>query len=130
MNRSRSSRSLVALSLGALLVLARGSNADAAEATPHAGAGPCRQDVAKFCADAAAGQEKHKCMRAHLAELSAECKSFVAERGQKFKAAREACAGDAKKLCADAEHGGGHIASCLHEHAADLSPDCKSALAH
>ena len=119
-----------ALALGALIVLAREPQARAAQETARAGAGPCRQDVAKFCADAAPGQEKHKCMRAHQAELSAECKSFIAERRETFQAARKACASDADKFCADAEHGRGQVASCLREHTADLSPDCKGALSH
>ena len=37
-----------------------------------------------------------------------------------------ACAGDIKKLCADAKPGAGGVASCLKKHDADLSPGCKT----
>jgi hypothetical protein len=39
-----------------------------------------------------------------------------------------ACQADFKKFCADTQPGDGRIAACLHEHAAELAPDCKTAL--
>jgi len=50
-------------------------------------------------------------------------------QAQDRKAAREACAGDARKFCADVQRGGGRIIACLHQHDAELVPVCRDALA-
>jgi len=42
--------------------------------------------------------------------------------------ARAACVGDVQKLCANVERGNA-LQSCMREHQAELSPDCKSARA-
>src|SRR5579871_5274434 len=42
-------------------------------------------------------------------------------------AIRAACAGDAQKLCAGVQPGGGRIAACLKEHKDSLSDRCKQA---
>ena len=40
----------------------------------------------------------------------------------------DACTGDISKLCSDVKPGGGRIVFCLHEHAAQLTPECQTAL--
>lgn len=50
-------------------------------------------------------------------------------QAQDRKAAREACAGDARKFCADVQRGGGRIIACLHQHDAELASGCRDALA-
>jgi hypothetical protein len=50
-------------------------------------------------------------------------------QAQDRKAAREACAADARKLCADVQRGGGRIIACLRQHDAELAPGCRDALA-
>jgi hypothetical protein len=42
---------------------------------------------------------------------------------------REACGADIQKLCAGVQPGGGRILQCIKEHAADVSPGCKTAIA-
>jgi Cysteine rich repeat len=39
------------------------------------------------------------------------------------------CAEDAKKFCPGMQPGGGHIAKCMKEHEAELSPACQSRIA-
>ena len=50
-------------------------------------------------------------------------------QAQDRRAAREACAGDARKLCADVQRGGGRIIACLRQHDAELAPACRDVLA-
>ncbi len=42
--------------------------------------------------------------------------------------ARQACAADVAKLCADVQSGGGKVMQCVRQHRADVSPGCSSAL--
>jgi len=44
-------------------------------------------------------------------------------------ALRSACKADFEKLCKGTQPGGGRIIACLKSHDAELSPDCKAALA-
>jgi Cysteine rich repeat len=48
---------------------------------------------------------------------------------QDRKGLRAACMGSAKKFCADVQRGGGRILKCLRDHAGDLTPACRDALA-
>lgn len=41
---------------------------------------------------------------------------------------REACKADVAALCAGVQSGGGRIAGCMKEHAAQLSDGCKAAM--
>lgn len=45
------------------------------------------------------------------------------------QAMRDACAADIKTFCPDTAAGGGRPGQCFREHAADLSPTCKDAVA-
>ena len=42
---------------------------------------------------------------------------------------REACAADLKTLCGSIQPGGGRIRECIKQHRAELSTDCKVAIA-
>ena len=42
--------------------------------------------------------------------------------------AMKACKPDREKYCAGVEKGGGRVMACMKEHAAQLSPGCKSAI--
>jgi hypothetical protein len=44
-------------------------------------------------------------------------------------AVRSKCSGDFQKLCSGVQLGGGRAAACLRQHAADLTPACRAALA-
>ncbi len=47
---------------------------------------------------------------------------------EKSKEVKKACKADYKKLCRKVKAGEGRIVTCLREHSAKLSPDCKTAL--
>ena len=41
----------------------------------------------------------------------------------------KACKADVKQICADVKQGKGAIADCMKSHTADISDDCKEAMA-
>src|SRR5258708_4712490 len=55
--------------------------------------------------------------------------SALADDQPTLAAIRAACAGDAQKLCAGVQPGGGRIVACLKEHKDSLSDRCKQAAA-
>jgi hypothetical protein len=52
----------------------------------------------------------------------------TAQPGTGKGALRGACSAEAQKFCANTPRGKGQLRSCLQEHQADLSDDCKTAL--
>ena len=101
-----------------------------AQQVPPSSSHPCQADVARLCADAKQQGHAavHACMQQHADQLSAECKAHIAEREQRFEAAREACQPDVARLCADVTPGGHRIAACLRAHASELSQACQAAV--
>src|ERR1700730_4064996 len=53
--------------------------------------------------------------------------SALADDQPSLAAIRAACAGDAQKLCAGVQPGGGRVVACLKEHKDSLSDRCKQA---
>ena len=53
----------------------------------------------------------------------------IPAHAQDRKALRDACVGDAQKLCANVQRGQGRIVQCLKSHEAELSPACRDGLA-
>ncbi len=93
--------------------------------------GPCKADVEKFCKDIEPGEGRIiACLKAHEAELSAECKTRDLEaKGPKEKKGNgliEACKADLDKLCAGVKDGPGGKMRCLKENEAALSEGCKA----
>jgi hypothetical protein len=89
--------------------------------------GPCADDAAKFCKDVQPGQGRIiKCMKEHENELSTGCKQHLAQVAKRGREAREACQDDVFRFCGNVQPGGGRIALCLKEHAAELTPQCKA----
>jgi hypothetical protein len=87
---------------------------------------PCRDDAAKLCKDVKPGGGAIvKCLKEHSGELSPACKDNMAKAKAAIKEAREACEGDAKKLCEGIKPGGGKIVQCLKQHESELSAECK-----
>jgi hypothetical protein len=65
------------------------------------------------------------CVKDHFKDLSPGCQEMLV----KLDAAKKACGADAKQFCGDVKPGGGRIAACLGQHAAELSDPCKELMA-
>jgi len=90
--------------------------------------GPCSADAAKLCAGVEAGHGgKMKCLSAHEAELTPECKERLAAVKSRMKEIvaeiEKSCGDDGKKLCPDSKLGAG-LLPCLIEHEHELSAPC------
>lgn len=92
-------------------------------------AGPCHDDIQKFCKDMKpGGGAVAQCLKQHESELSQACKEKGEELKRKAGEFKEACGEDARKFCKDAKHGHGGVVKCLRAHEPELSAQCKSKL--
>ena len=92
--------------------------------------GVCKEDVAKLCKDVTPGEGKVlECLKSHQAEVSPKCSSHLKQVQGELKAISAACEADVEKFCWEAPIGKGGLASCLKKHSAELSSDCKAAVA-
>jgi hypothetical protein len=100
---------------------------------------PCSEDIAKFCKDVKPGQRAiMDCLERYESQLSDACKDYEASMERPRAESREvvmqqmrvrqACRDDVAKFCNDAGSGSGGIATCLKEHASELSLPCKDAV--
>ena len=113
---------------GALATLV--STAFAAEGAKGMQQGACKADAQKLCADVQPGEGKLlECLKTHKADLSQACAGNMKQVQSALKQASDACEADIEHFCFDTPMGKGGIASCLKQHSADLSPQCKSAVA-
>lgn len=96
--------------LAALLLVAAGAGANAADA-------PCRADAQKFCATVQPGGGRAvACLKEHEGDLTPACKAALPTL--------ERCRQEVQSLC-----GSGSLReqrSCLRDNAAKLSPECRS----
>ena len=101
----------------------------AASTAAAAGDPPCVPEVKKYCADEPAGGGRiQACLEKHQAELSAVCKSKVADLQKEIGSIAATCQYDIMRFCDDVTPGGGRVATCLQDHRDDLSPECKDRL--
>jgi hypothetical protein len=92
--------------------------------------GACKDDVAKLCKDVQPGEGRVlQCLKEHQADVSPACKNRLKQVKQQMKALSDACDADVEKFCWDTPVGKGGIANCLKKHSAELSAECKSAVA-
>jgi hypothetical protein len=94
----------------------------------------CAADLKQYCADIVPGKGRELlCLKAHEPTVSQSCSAALSElprwghHGE--HGAFKACKADVKSFCADVQPGGGRLIACLNNHAADVSPACKSTLA-
>ena len=91
---------------------------------------PCADDIARFCAGIKGGQAQiRQCLKEHQGELSSPCQARVQTMQQRLQEMSDACQGDVQQFCQDVRLGGGRLAQCMQQHASELSPSCKAALA-
>jgi hypothetical protein len=100
---------------------------------------PCSEDIAKFCKDVGPSWGAiMACLEQHESQLSDACKDYEAkmekprvesrEAMRQQMRIRQACRDDVTKFCNDVKSASGGIATCLKEHAGELSLPCKDAL--
>ncbi|HEU4385532.1 MAG TPA: cysteine rich repeat-containing protein [Anaeromyxobacteraceae bacterium] len=90
----------------------------------------CRADVWQFCQGIAPGQGRIlACLKSHEAELSPPCAEEFGRAREKVRGIQQACAGDAKQLCAGIKAGRGRLYACLVSNRDRVSPSCQQALA-
>lgn len=94
----------------------------------------CRPFVEQFCKEVQPGHGRIAvCLKAHASELSQECRELVSAEIRKVQPAAEtvtpSCKKDAARLCQGIPAGQGRLAVCLKEHEAELSQECKQAVA-
>jgi hypothetical protein len=90
----------------------------------------CKADLAKFCPQAKpGGGQVAACLKANAAQLSPSCTERVAQVRELLKEVRQACEEDIHFLCLGIKPGGGRIAACLKQNAAEVSAGCKAQIA-
>jgi hypothetical protein len=91
----------------------------------HAGLrGACRADFQQYCAGIPeGGASRVQCLKDHQDKLSGECKAALSAT----TTARQACALDAQKYCAESKPGADRL-KCMKDNKENLSDGCKSAL--
>jgi len=107
------------------------------------GKGPCRQDVQRYCAQAAGGEKTMDCLLDHKKEITDACYDALKTRlssnqgnggsqqggGQGPQRGGQAtCHSDVAQFCRGMEPGGGRIVDCLISHQKDISEACYQAL--
>ncbi len=66
-----------------------------------------------------------KCLQEHDRELSAVCRDKINVVQKRLEEAKQACAKDIEKFCADVTPGGGRLMKCLKPHLNELTPECR-----
>ena len=113
--------SLAVLAAAALLALPM-----VVSAAEQAEQRPCMEELEKFCKDVKPGEGRIiKCLQDHDSELSAVCRDKVQSIMKRLEEAKQACAPDIGKFCADVVPGGGRLIKCLTPHFDELTPTCK-----
>jgi hypothetical protein len=100
-----------------------------AHAQHGAASAACKEDVQKLCPDVQPGEGRVlQCLKTHQKDVSPKCANYMKQVKAEIKKVSDACEPDIEKFCWETPMGKGGIAKCLHQHSADLSPDCKTAV--
>ncbi len=87
---------------------------------------PCMDELERFCKDVQPGEGRIlKCLQEHDRDLSAGCRDKVQSVLKRLEEAKQACAPDIARFCADVVPGGGRLIRCLEPHAGELTPACR-----
>jgi hypothetical protein len=93
-------------------------------------AGPCAPDVAKLCSTVKPGGGRIvECLRSHAAEVSAACTARMTALTAQLVDTQVACWDDIEQLCPGVQPGQARQMECLKEHQANISAECKEAVA-
>lgn len=91
-------------------------------------AGPCRDDVRQYCAQAGGPKPTMDCLLDHQKDISDACYEKLKQRMDN-QAGFKACKQDSETLCKGVQPGGGRIINCLMDHQKEVSDGCYDALA-
>jgi hypothetical protein len=84
------------------------------------------EELQKFCKDVEPGEGRiMRCLQEHDRDLSTACRDKVKSITRRLVEAKQACAPDIGKFCADVVPGGGRLIKCLAPHFDELTPACK-----
>ncbi len=84
------------------------------------------EELERFCKEVRPGEGRIIfCLREHDRELSSICRDKVQSIIKRMEEAKEACAPDIGRFCADVVPGGGRLIRCLTPHAGELTPACR-----
>ena len=97
----------------------------------------CGEDTKSFCGNVSRGEGKlFLCMMAHEDKISIKCDYalYAATRNvgrglDRLVDVADACWSDIESKCANSAEGPRHVAQCLKEQSASLSPGCRAAIA-
>jgi len=91
----------------------------------HRNAGPCRDDMKKYCGDIKPGDGRMKhCVEENQSKFTPACQQDMAKHRERAEAKHKACEPDMQKFCKDIKPGDGRMVQCLGQHRAELSPAC------
>jgi hypothetical protein len=97
-----------------------------AATTPKDEQKPCMDELEKFCKEVRPGEGRIiKCLQEHDRELSSVCRDKVRSVMKKLEEAKQACAPDIGKFCADVVPGEGRLIKCMSPHFEELTPACR-----
>ena len=87
---------------------------------------PCMDELERFCRDVQPGEGRIiKCLQEHDRNLSPVCRDKIQNILKRLDEAKQACAPDIEKFCADVIPGGGRLIKCLKPHFGELTPACR-----
>jgi hypothetical protein len=119
---------LVAFALLALSTTASGGPNKPIGGT--AGQGACSDDIQRLCKGLQPGEGLVlQCLKSHQADVSSTCAKSIQQVQAQLKKLSAACEPDVEKFCWSIPAGRGAIVQCLKKHQANLSADCKTAVA-
>ena len=90
---------------------------------------PCASDIEKFCTTVKFGGGRiAKCLKTNEAQLSAACKTRIAELKAQLMTIFEACEDDVEQLCPGVQPGQRRVLQCMKDHRESVSAECKDAV--
>ena len=131
-------RNLSARLASALLLAAASSTLIGVQALAEDDLRDCANELQTHCAAVTPGEGRLlACLYAYGDQLSGQCELALYDTAVRLDRAistltyvASQCRAEIGSLCTGLQAGGGRIAHCLHDHAAELSGPCEGALGH
>jgi hypothetical protein len=89
--------------------------------------GSCADDTARLCSHVKeGGGARIRCLQEHEGQLTPDCRRDIEHMEHRASEVSQACSDDAARLCSNVESGKGRVVSCLANHEAQLTADCRA----